>query len=135
MTATFEQWLQASFDHPPPKTIKDDDWFRGEGFESFWEPLGISDVVTVKYLKCLFSEPEHLKQYSLEQVAEGIWFLIGGSSPARASRALLNQNIDISERVNCIEAIGNFFRNFVTPLASGTAMADTDAFQGACFMW
>ena len=49
MTATFEQWIQASFDHSPPKT-DDDDWFWDEGFDSFWESLGITDAVAVKYL-------------------------------------------------------------------------------------
>ncbi len=136
VTATFEQWLQASFDHPPPKT-QNDDWYFGEAedFDSFWEPLGMTDVVTVKYLTRLFLEPQHLTPYSLEQVAEGIWFLIGGSSRSKASHALLNRDIPLEERVNCIQAMADFFRNFVAPLARGPADEDRDDFHGACYMW
>ena len=88
MSGTFEQWLQASFDHVPPTTLKEQDWYWDEGFESFWDPLCITDVVAVRYMTRLFLKSGCLNVYSLEQVAEGIWFLIGGSSPSKSSQAL-----------------------------------------------
>lgn len=135
MTATFEQWLHASFDHPPPKTDKDD-WFWDEGFDSFWEPLGMTAVLTLNYLTRLFLEPEQLKRYSLEQVAKGIWFLIGGSSPSRSSQALLEPAVSLEERVACIGGMAEFFRKFVTPATPRPADPDTeDPFPMACYMW
>lgn len=134
MAATFEQWLQASFDHVASTTDKD--WYWQEGFDSFWEPLGITDAVAVKYLTRLLLEPEHLKPYSLEQVAEGIWFLIGESSPSNTSRALLEPAVSLKERVTCIHAMTEFFRRFVTPATPGPADPNTeDPFPMACYMW
>jgi hypothetical protein len=73
MSATFEQWAQTAFDHP----FAEPEWYWDQGFESLWEALGLTDALTVRYLTRVFLEPELLKRYSLEQVAQGIWFLIG----------------------------------------------------------
>lgn len=135
MSATFEQWLQASFDHEPPKTEKEKDWYWDEGFDSFWDPLHITDTVAVRYMTRLFLEPEHLEAYSLEQVAEGIWFVIGGSSPSRSSRALLNSAVSLRNRVICISAMTEFFRSFVAPRTNKLAYEDMDPFHSACYMW
>jgi hypothetical protein len=139
VAANFEQWLQASFDHVARKTIKEparSDWYWEEGFDSFWEPLGVTDAAAVKYLTELLLEPEHLKPYSLEQVAQGIWFLIGGSAPSKTSRALLESAVSLEERVACIHAMAEFFRKFVAPATPGPADPDTEEpFPVACFMW
>lgn len=135
VSGTFEQWLQASFDHAPPRTVKEQDWYWEEGFESFWDPLCVTDVVAVRYMTRLFLESERLNVYSLEQVAEGIWFLIGGSSPSKSSQALMNPAIPLSERVACIKAIADFFRSYVVPATNGPADTDLDPFHGACYMW
>ena len=137
MSGTFEQWLQASFDHAPPKTVKEKDWYWDEGFESFWDSLGITDAVAVRYMTRLFLESEHLNVYSLEQVAEGIWFLIGGSSPSKSSQALLNPAVSRDERVACINATTEFFRSFVASATPGgyDPESDPDSFRGACYMW
>ncbi len=135
MSDTFEQWLQASFDHAPPTTAKEQDWYWDEGFELFWNPLCITDAVAVRYMTRLFWESEHLNVYSLEQVAEGIWFLIGGSSPSRSSQALLNPALRLDERVACIDSMTEFFRSFVAPATQGLAYTKSDPFQSACVMW
>ncbi len=135
MSSTFERWLQASFDHVPPTTMKELEWYWDEGFDSLWDPLGLSDVITVKYLTRLFVEPEHLKPYSLPQVAQGIWFLVGGSSPSKSSHALMNPAIALVERVTCIKAIAGFFRSYVVPATNGPADTDSDPFHIACYMW
>jgi hypothetical protein len=135
MSGTFKQWLQASFDHTPPATAKEQDWYWEEGFESFWEPLQMTDAITVKHMTRLFLEPDCLNVYSIEQVAEGIWFLIGGSSPCKASCALLSPAAPLSDRVACIAAIANFFRSYVVPATTGPADTDSNPFHLACYMW
>ena len=136
MAATFEQWLQSSFNHVPPKQKKEPEWYWDDGFDSFWESLGMTDTVSVQYLTRLLVNPEHLKPYSLEQVAVGIWFLIGGSSPSNTSQALLEPAVRLEERVACIHAMPEFFRKFVTPATPGTADPNTeDPFPCACYMW
>ena len=131
MTAHFEQWIRAALDHPP----KEPEWYWDEDFDSFWEPLGLSDAVTVSYLTLLLLEPKHLTPYSLPQVAQGIWFLIGGSSPSKACYALIDPDIALEERVDCVRAMADFFRNFVAPATAGIAKNDSDPFHVACFMW
>lgn len=135
MSATFEQWLQASFDHAPPKSAKEEDWYWAEEFELFWDSLRLTDSVTVDYMTRLFLESEHLNVYSHEQVAEGIWFLIGGSSPSRSSQALLNPTVRLADRVACIHTMAEFFRSFVMPSTPGLADTDSDPFHIACYMW
>ena len=131
VTAQFEQWIRAAFDHPP----KEPEWYWDEDFDSFWDSIGLSEAVTVSYLTRLFLEPNHLKPYSLPQVAQGIWFLIGGSSPSKACYGLINPGIALGERVPCIRAMAEFFRNFVAPATHGPAETDSDPFHGACYMW
>jgi hypothetical protein len=133
--ATFDQWLQASFDHPPPTTEKEEDWYRDDGFDSFWDPLRITDAAAVRYMTRLFLESSCLSVYSLEQVAEGIWFLVGGSSPSRSSRALLNSAVSLRKRAACISAMSEFFRSFVASATGGLAYEEDDPFHSACFMW
>ncbi len=136
MAATFEQWLRASFDHVPTKADEEPDWYWQEGFDSYWEQLGITDAVAVKYLTWLLLEPEHLSPYSLEQIAQGIWFLIGGSSPSNTSQALLESAVSLDERVACIHAMTEFFRKFVKPASPGPADRNTKLpFPMACYMW
>jgi hypothetical protein len=46
MSASFEQWVQAVFDHEPAKE-GEEDWSRGASFDEFWESLGLSEDLTV----------------------------------------------------------------------------------------
>jgi hypothetical protein len=131
LTAPFEEWVQFSLDHPP----KEPEWYWGADFDSFWGSLRMSDAATVEYLTRLFLEPRHLKPYSLEQIAQGIWFLIGDSSPSKAMYALLEVSVDVEKRIACIRAMSEFFRNFVSPATDGDAETDSDPFDMACYMW
>jgi len=131
VSATFEQWVEIAFDHP----VSEPEWYWDEGFDSLWESLGLSDALTVRYLTRLFLEPEQLKRYTLPQVAQGIWFLVGESSPAKLTYALINPEVALGERVACVQAMTDFFRKFVVPAALGPAETDSDPFHGACYMW
>ena len=95
-TTTFDQWEEASFDHPATKP----EWYRAHGFAERWNSLGLSDSVIVEYMTRLFLDPDCLKRYSLDQVAQGIWFLIGESSPARSAHALLQPTIPVLKGLN-----------------------------------
>ncbi len=131
MTVRFERWVEAALDHPP----KEPEWYWDEDFDSFWEPVGLSDAVTVQYLTRLFLEPAHLAPYSLAQVAQGIWFLFGGLSLSNGRYALINPDIPPQERVACVRAMADFFRNFAEPATAGIANNHSDPFHVACFMW
>jgi hypothetical protein len=130
-TATFDQWLDAACHHPVQKR----EWYWDEDFENYWDRLELSDTVTVEYMTRLFSSPDHLNRYSPDQVAQGIWFLIGESSPGKSADALLNSAVPLRPRIDCVRTMANFFRMFVAPLAQGDANEQKDDFQGACYMW
>jgi hypothetical protein len=130
-TVTLSEWLDAVFKHP----VKKPEWYWDEVFESYWDRLELSHSVTVDYMTRLFSAPDELKRYSLEQIAQGIWFLMGESSPGESAYALLDSDVPLSRRIECVRAMANFFRMFVGPAAPGGANEQEDAFQGACYMW
>jgi hypothetical protein len=128
---SFDEWLEAMFDH----TLRKPEWYWHDDFNERWDGLGLSDSVTVEYLTRLFMTPDCIKAYSLEQVAQAIWFLIGESSPAQAAHALLKPDVPLHKRTNCVDAITNFFRAFVAPTALGPADERKNPFHIACYMW
>jgi hypothetical protein len=130
-TATFDEWIAAVFDH----SVRRPQWYWDQDFEEHWDTLGLSDSVVVDYMTRLFLGPDRLKRYSLEQVAQGIWFLIGDSSPGESADTLLKSNVPLQQRVGCVDAMMKFFRVFVAPAAPGAADERKDPFHMACFMW
>jgi hypothetical protein len=131
MSATFEQWVQTVFGH----SVQKPEWYWDEDFDSVWQSLRMSDTLAVSYLAQLFSDAQFLKNYSLAQVGQGIWFLIGESSPGEQAHALLRPEVALTERTSCVRAMARFFRNFVAPMAPGTADVKFDPFHIACYMW
>lgn len=130
-TATLERWVEAVFDHP----VGNPEWYWDSDFDERWDALGLSDSLTVEYMTRLFLRPDYLKAYSLEQVAQAIWFLIGESSPARSAPALLKSDVLLYKRTDCVDAMANFFRVFVAPAAHGAADEQKNPFHIACYMW
>jgi hypothetical protein len=132
MTAvTFDEWLDLAFGHPVQKP----EWYWSDVFADQWNAFAFSDSLTVKYLMRTFLESQRLRRYSLDQVAQGIWFLIGESSPAQATHALLRPDVPIPQRIQCVDAIVIFFRDFVAQAAPGTTEERVDPFHTACYMW
>jgi hypothetical protein len=131
VTAPFERWLAAAFDHVVGKP----EWYWDEDFAAHWESLGLTDQTTVTYLTTLFRNPGVLSPYLLEQVAQGIWFLVGDASPAQATYALLRLEVPLMERIACVRSIPDFFRSFVGPAAPNAIDAERDPFHAACYMW
>lgn len=134
MSATFEQWIKAVFDHQPAKR-HGKEWYWGKDFEKFWESLELSDAMTVSYLTRLFRDPQPLRPYSLDQVAQAIWFLVSESSPAEPSHVLVHSTVTLEQRVAGIRAIADFFAKFVALAAPGPVREHEDDFHGACYMW
>ncbi len=130
MTANYEAWVKAVFDH----AVRKPDWYWDDEFDAFWDRLGMTDALTVDYMTRLFSSPR-LESFSRPQIAQGIWFLIGESSPGRSAYALLNADVEIQGRIACVRSISNFFTIFIAPLASGPADTDADPLHIACWMW
>ncbi len=131
MSASFAAWVAAVFDHP----VGGPEWYWGESFADEWGALEVTDRLTVKYLTRLFREPAVLARFSLDQVAQGIWFLVGDASPAQPSRALVEQGVPLAERIECVRTMIDFFGDFVAPAAPGPADTDRNAFHIACYMW
>jgi len=131
MNATFSEWVKAMFDHPPSEP----EWYWEDNFDGLWERLGVTDALTVEYMTQLFLAPHKIEQYSYEQIAQGIWFLMGESSPGKSAYALLNGDVILDDRINCIKAMANFFGEFVAPAAQGAADTENNPFHGACYMW
>lgn len=131
MSATFDEWAKAVFDHAPSER----EWYWDDDSEAFWDSLALSDVVVVEYMTRLFSEPSQLQNYSLEYLAQGLWFLIGESSPGDMAYAVINRDVMLEQRVRCIRSIANFFRVFVAPVAQGPAGRKGNPFHSVCYMW
>jgi hypothetical protein len=131
VAAAFSDWVEAVFDHP----VTERGWYWDPQFDELWDNLGLSEQLLVGHMTSLFREPSSLRRYSLEQVAQGIWFLIGESSPAQPSGALIQSTVDIEARVACVRSMADFFRLFVAPSSPGPADTDSDPFHIACYMW
>jgi hypothetical protein len=131
MAADFERWVEAVFDHP----AESPEWFWAPEFDEQWESLGLDGPTTLAYLTRLYRESSVLGRFTLDQVAQGIWFLVGESSPAQPSHQLLNRAIPLDRRVTCVRSIATFFREFVAAAAPAAYDIDTNRFHIACYMW
>lgn len=129
--ASFGEWLKAVFNHP----VREPEWYWDENFDEYWNALRLSDAITVDYMTRLFLGPKCLTSYSPEQIAQGIWFLIGESSPGQSAHTLLKADVPLQQRIGCVDAITNFFRVFVAPAAPGPADERKDPLHIACYMW
>ncbi|MFZ0481394.1 MAG: hypothetical protein WAL71_19800 [Terriglobales bacterium] len=133
MSTTFEQWLEFVFNNP----VRRRQWYWDEDLESRWEALELSDALIVQYMTRLFLEPGVLKSYSLDQVNQGLWFLVGESSPWCPSKTLLLREAALLDRVACIYAMSSFFRNFILAVTPGhfEPNGPTIGVDGVAYMW
>jgi len=133
VSATFEQWLEFVFNNP----VRKHEWYWDEDFDSRWEALELSDALIVQYVTRLFLEPGVLRPYSLDQVEQGLWFLLGESSPGCSSKALLRREAALLDRVACIHAMSSFFRDFILAVTPRhfDPEAPTIGVTGAACMW
>ena len=130
-TVSFSEWVEEVFNHP----VSGPEWYWGNDFDERWNALGLLDSLTVEYMTHLFLAPDCLHRYSLEQVAQGIWFLIGESSPAQSAHILLKSDVPLQQRIGCVDAMTNFFRAFVALASQGMADEQRNPFHTAVYMW
>jgi hypothetical protein len=133
MSATSEQWLEFVFNNP----IRKREWYWDEDFGSRWEVLERTDALIVQYVTRLFLEPGVLRSYSLDQVEQGLWFLLGEASPGCSSKTFLRHEAALLDRVACIHAMSSFFRNFILAVTPGhfDPKAPIVGVTGAAYMW
>ncbi|MGB8011503.1 MAG: hypothetical protein WCF68_07805 [Terriglobales bacterium] len=133
MSATFEQWLEFVFNNP----VRKREWYWDEDFDSRWEALELTDALIVQYMTQLFLEPGVLRSYSLDQVEQGLWFMLNESTPGQQSKTLLRHKAALLDRVACIHAMSSFFRNFILAVTPGhfDPKAPTIGVTGAAYMW
>lgn len=127
----FDAWVDAIFNHD----VEGPEWFWGPEFDDLWMAHEPADAVTVSYVARLFRESVCLRRYSHDQVAQGLWFLIGEASPAGIAQALLTSGAPVGNRVDAARSFADFFRDFVAPVAAGPADTDANRFHIACYMW
>jgi len=131
VTATYDAWLRFVFAHD----VREPEWYWDESFDDQFAALALTPQTTTQYLRRLLSRPSVLAPYTLPQVAQAIWFLVGKSSPSEALYALRDKAIPLGDRRAVIAEITTFFRESVAPMAPGTADTQRDPFHIACFMW
>jgi hypothetical protein len=97
----------------------------------------ITDALIVQYMTRLFLEPGVLRSYSLDQVEQGLWFLLNESTPGQQSKTVLRREAALLDRVACIHAMSSFFRNFILAVTPGhfDPKAPTIGVTGAAYMW
>ena len=98
----FEPWIKFVFDHPV------DGWYRSSG-ENFvaTNPQRLLEHFTRLCLN--FSETA--SQYTLQQIDQGIWFLL--SEPNRLGEHLADASIPFDIRLTCVRSMLNVFSEFV----------------------
>ena len=128
---SFAEWVAAAFDH----SVGSPEWYWAEEFDDFWADWAVPPLLTVEYLARLFRENGCLAAYSLEQVAQGIWFLMDSSSPAGIAYCLLDSDVPVEQRLDCIRAMSDFFSTFVAAAAPGPSRHHSDPFHIAIYMW
>ena len=133
MSATFEQWLEFVFNNP----VRKPKWYWDQDFDSRWEALELTDALVVQYMTRLFLAATAVRSYSHDQVDQGLWFLLGESSPGCSSNTLLRREAKLPERVACIHAMSCFFRNFILAVTPDQfdPKAPTIGVAGAAYMW
>ncbi|HLA84232.1 MAG TPA: hypothetical protein VJL29_05530 [Thermoguttaceae bacterium] len=126
----YEAWVRHVFDHP----VADPAWhfqFDQECWDG--EPL-----ITLRYVTRLFDAPERLlKDYSREQLEQGLWYLGGEGQPFM--RALVDQSVPWPERERGLLSIRIFYEKFfavacIDELGHGRKTASAPV-NGACYMW
>jgi hypothetical protein len=72
---------------------------------------------------------------TFEQVAQGIWFLIGEASPGKQGYALISRGVVLEKRLACIEAMAEFFSKLCCACSSRASRHRVRPFHVAYFMW
>jgi hypothetical protein len=107
----FGEWLVAVFEHEVSTNPDEPAWYHSR---QFW--ISVSDsAVLVRHFTRLSREFDRIAQsFSLAQMDQGIWFLLG--STVELGACLADESIDRAERIACIDAMPDVYARFVTSI-------------------
>ena len=126
----FEQWVQHLFCHP----VTESAWYL-EAWAELWdgEPL-----LKVQYVTRLFESPEGLlKEYSVEQLDQGLWYLAGEGQAFM--QALLDSEVSWPTRQRGLQSIHTFYEKFFAAACCDElghlCKTTSSPINGICYMW
>lgn len=103
----FEPWIKFVYDHPVIKYPGDSwYWSSGERFVAT-NPQRLLEHFT----RLCLNFPEIASRYTLQQIDQGIWFLL--SEPNRLGEHLADTAIPFAVRLACIRSMLNVYSEFV----------------------
>lgn len=111
---SYAAWLRLVFDHDVPEDSDSMDEENQEPAEWYWqEDFHVSNT---QRLLAHFSRLCHewnraTKPYTLEQVNQGVWFLLG--PPVRLGEELANVKVPTEARIECVRAMLRPYADFV----------------------
>lgn len=126
----FDRWVQHVFDHP----VAQPPWY----FQIDQETWDGEPLLTVQHVTRLFELPERLlKDYSPEQLEQGLWYLGGEGQPFM--QALVDESVPWPVRQRGLHAIRTFYERFFAVACSdelGHLCRTTfTPINRACYMW
>ena len=127
----FENWVRFVFDRP----VNTPEWYWADESGPEIEDWASSPTDHVRWTIQLFGEPARLLTFTREQVAQGLWFLLGEASPARFGRALYDTTVELDLRMDCIREAGSFFSRYLAARCPAFPGSDGDDLCSICFMW
>lgn len=136
---SFEDWLRFSFDHPAAPSEGGQEWYWQPEFEAELLVWAEERDTFVRHMTRMLREPACLAAFSREQVAQGLWFLVG---PSLASWDEVPYDSELSQEARCemVRAVPNFYERWLAVQLVGAAPAHGEAAAGdelatVCFMW
>jgi hypothetical protein len=126
----FEQWVQHLFCHP----VVEPTWYL-EAWAELWEG---EPLLTVQYVTRLFESPERLlKDYSREQLEQGLWYLAGEGQAFM--QALLDSEVAWAIRKRGLQSIHTFYEKFFAAACADElghlCKTTSTPINGVCYMW
>jgi hypothetical protein len=126
----FDHWVRHVFDHPVAKP----QWY----FQIDQETWDGDALLTVQYMTRLFESPERLlREYSAEQLEQGLWYLAGEGQPFML--ALLDGGVPWAMRQRGLQAIRTLYEKFFAVACSDEldhlCTTTSTPINGACYMW
>jgi hypothetical protein len=123
-TMDYDRWLLFAFDHPAPDSREPGEaWYWDYGFELFHpsQPSRLVEHVT----RLCDQFVEVVNAYSLAEVDQGIWFLLGACD---FGQYLRNPQISRDLRKSCVQSMYRVFADFV-------AVSDVEVMENCFEMW
>ncbi|PWT80027.1 MAG: hypothetical protein C5B44_05980 [Acidobacteria bacterium] len=107
-TISYDEWLTFVFDHPvPDNALQPTDWY----WEFNYEVSNVAQLI--KYVTDLCNSFSKVSEiYSLPQLDQGIWFVIGPCIDF--GQYLRNKDVSIDLRQSCVRAMYWVYADFVS---------------------